>query len=664
MSLHVSRNGRLIARALLAVLLVGVLHWSAAVAETVDLGFGPVIVTEVPESFLAPVSEVEPVIAADPLEMPLVTGPFRTASMLQQTRPAQIQPNIDRISIAPSPLRTGVGRRGAGAPAGAALNLSRYRLRRDYDSGVSLSSRSRSDATLARVATDLGSGIRNARLSVTASTQSRTPNVTGTRLGDSHNSKQPGSGFHWIPARIDLDTSLSKIDSHLVDNVLLIPGPYSTLYGPGFRFLDFELIPSPRYEDGREFHGLSGVTYSHNGDQLSGLQSFWTGDEHSGLRFDYSYRGANDYASGDGDRIASGYQSQTFNLKAGRDFRDGRSLEFALLRLDQSDVEFPGYAFDMDFLVTDAYEIEYIDRNGTLYDQMETEVWYNRTRFEGNAQNPSKRLQFPVLGPEVINYVGTTDVDSLSTGYRSAFQWGGQGDPIRLTVGHDMRFVKQELNEIGSGQKLGFPPPTYANQNSPIPRSFSVNPGLFLEFEETLCCHWIFRSGARIDFVQTDVVDDPAKLQDIGPDGLSYSGIVGTEEFQQEFLLWSLYAGAEHRFSKRLSGTLNLGYAERPPNLTELYAAEPFLLLLQNGVNDVTGDPATSQRETDSVRCDAGLSVGSIPGGAAGIHGVVIRLRHAREHGSDPHGRRRRHRRRRPSQPSLRQHCPCNAGRF
>ena len=36
---------------------------------------------------------------------------------------------------------------------------------------------------------------------------------------------------------------------------------------------------------------------------------------------------------------------------------------------------------------------------------------------------------------------------------------------------------------------------------------------------------------------------------------------------------------------------LAAGYAERPPTLTEMYAAETFMFVLQNGLNTVTGDP-------------------------------------------------------------------------
>ncbi len=337
------------------------------------------------------------------------------------------------------------------------------------------------------------------------------------------------------------------------------------------------------------------MDFNSNGNQFLGQQSIGVAGEHGGIRTNYSHRTGDDYRAGDGSTVAAGYESRELTIAAGHDFGDGRSIELSLLRLDQTDVEFPGYVFDIDFLVTDAYEVAYIDENPFVSDRMATEVWYNRTRFEGDAQNPAKRDQFPLL--DRISYVGNTDVDSLSTGYRQGLTWKPSED-FRFTAGHDLRFIKQELNEIASGTSLGLPIP-FTDQNSPIPRSFSVNPGLFGEYEEDFLQHWTFRTGGRVDFVQTDIVDDPAKLNAVGLDTFpaSYAEIVGTDEYQTDRVLWSLYASLERQWTDKLVGTASLGFAQRPPTLTELYAAQPFLLLLQNGLNNVTGDPRLDEEK-------------------------------------------------------------------
>ncbi len=265
-------------------------------------------------------------------------------------------------------------------------------------------------------------------------------------------------------------------------------------------------------------------------------------------------------------------------------------MELSLLRLDQTGMEFPGYVFDMDYLVTDGYEATHIKDGGLFFDQCETTAWYNRTRFRGNAQNPAKQPFFPLFA--LINYTAQTDVDSMSTGYRQAYSWGTQRDAYRLSIGHDLRFVKQELSEVSNGVSLGLPIP-FVNRNSPIPRSYSVNPGIFLEYEEEFLEDWTYRSGARFDYIETDIVEDAANLAQVGLQTIpaSYAEIVGTNQFNRDFQNFSAFSSLDYKFNRELTQTLSLGYAERSPNLTELYAAQPFMLLLQNGLNNVTGDP-------------------------------------------------------------------------
>jgi outer membrane receptor protein involved in Fe transport len=263
-------------------------------------------------------------------------------------------------------------------------------------------------------------------------------------------------------------------------------------------------------------------------------------------------------------------------------------LEFNYLRLDQTGVEYPGMAFDMDFLVTDGFELGYIAENQTYCDRLAVDAWYNRTRFEGNAQREGKRRQFPFL--DFIRYVGFTDVDSASSGFRAAMTWGEQSD--HLTVGADLRYLKQELNEISSG-RIGFT--IWEDANSPIPRSQYTNPGIFLERVIPVNERLVVTAGARVDFIATQVIDDPEKLAHLGnwPDGLqsSLADILGTDEFNRDFAVWSAYLSGNYELSPNWNLVTAFGHGERPPSLTEFYVAQSFLFLLQNGLNTATGDP-------------------------------------------------------------------------
>jgi outer membrane receptor protein involved in Fe transport len=71
------------------------------------------------------------------------------------------------------------------------------------------------------------------------------------------------------------------------------------------------------------------------------------------------------------------------------------------------------------------------------------------------------------------------------------------------------------------------------------------------------------------------------------------------------------YLAARREINPCWTAELALGYAERPPALTELYAAETFMFVLQNGLNTVTGDPLL--RHERLLQADAGLNFDTGP---------------------------------------------------
>ncbi|MFN7876510.1 MAG: hypothetical protein ACK5PB_14425 [Pirellula sp.] len=437
---------------------------------------------------------------------------------------------------------------------------------------------------------DVGSLIKKSKAALSTSVQAKTPVVSDPRIRGSRAGALAASGSHWVPARSDLDTILSKFDSRQIDSVTIIPGPYSALYGPGFGFTDVRLLESPRYTDRSQWHGSSGAEYKVNGNQFLGQQGVYGGGEDWGARFQYINRFGDDYYAGDRELIPSSYSSQEYLAAFGRDWK-GNSLEVGLIYLDQQDLVFPGYVFDIDNLQTIGTSIRHTSDGYAGWDQITNQIWFNQTDFVGNAQNERKRQFFPVL--DLINYVGFTDVESLSTGYsRKHYVGKMEDDGYEFLLGHDLRFIKQELNEISSGTTLGFPLP-YVNRNSPIPRSYSVNPGLLFEYKNQITENSQVQYGGRVDYVGTDITEEN---QNVAPVGLgffpaSYQNIVGTDDYQRNFGLVSGFTSLTTQVTADITNTLRFGYAERAPNLTELYAAQPFMLLLQNGLNNVTGDP-------------------------------------------------------------------------
>ncbi len=433
-----------------------------------------------------------------------------------------------------------------------------------------------------RTTTDAGSLLSKSNSAAGIGSQKRSPIVTDTIVRGSGAGRTAASGSYWFPARFDLDTMLSKIDSRLIGDMIVIKGPYAARYGPGFSFVDFDLLSSPRYQDGFETHGSTNIDYKTNGEQWYGRQNVWGGDADWGFRAGYGHRTGNDYETGDGTDMPSSYKSRDFNFSIGCDPSPDSHIEFTYLRLDQTDVEFPGQVFDIDFLKTDSFEVKYVLENQCCFDTLTFETWYNATHFKGNAQRSGKRRQIPNL--DEIGFIGFTDVNNMSTGFSLSLDWVGC-DNERLTVGADMRYLKQRLDEIDRAT-VDFDPPNgsfaFGNgefENFPIPKSHSVNPGIFLESEQPISDRLKVKTGGRIDWVNTNATSHVRLMLVSDPGTSDLEEFLGAN-FDQYFNLGSAFVTAEYTLCDHWTASAAGGFAMRPPTMTELYAISPFLTVM------------------------------------------------------------------------------------
>lgn len=473
-----------------------------------------------------------------------------------------------------------------------------------------------SDAPL-RAATDAGNHLGKSPAAPPVWTQQRNPVVSDSRINGSRVGRVAGSGSYWVPARIDLDTMLNKLDSRMLGDVTVIPGPYSVRHGPDFQYFQVDMLPSPRADQWQAGGSTSGE-FKSNGEQWLGRQTVYGADEDWGYRLGYTHRTGNDYQTGGHipEQIATSYNSRAFDLALGKDLSADRHVEFHLLRLDQTNVELPGQAFDLDALVTNGFEVEYIVEDSPFFDQVSFCTWYNDTEFRGNAQGAGKRRVLTFLN--ALSYVGTTHVRGLSTGYR----YEGQleiGDTGDLTVGSDLRFLRQQLDEFSSGLN-GV---NVFSGNSPIPRSVSVNPGLFAQYATGSLESFRFTAGGRLDFVTTEVIDDAAKLASVTLSQVPLSTVLGTSDFDQDFFLGSFFLSGERQLNEITTGFVGAGFAMRPPTLTELYAAQPFMFLLQNGLNAVTGDPLLDPEQLYQVDFGVRVQTDRFRGSARAFHAWI-----------------------------------------
>ena len=228
------------------------------------------------------------------------------------------------------------------------------------------------------------------------------------------------------------------------------------------------------------------------------------------------------------------------DVALGGDLSPDRHVEFHGLRLDQTGVELPGQAFDIDCLGTDGYDVTYVAEDQPYFDRLDA----------GRLVQPhAVRRQRPAAGQtapvSVLRFHRLRRLSPTWIRCPPASGWrrrGASRECGQLTAGVDLRYLKQELNEITSG-RIVFN--IWTDANSPIPESDCVNPGLFVEYAAPLGDQLEdHRRGAASTWRMPDVLDGPCELASLGtastPDApISLADILGSDEFDQTYRLWA-----------------------------------------------------------------------------------------------------------------------------
>jgi outer membrane receptor protein involved in Fe transport len=466
--------------------------------------------------------------------------------------------------------------------------------------------------------------------------QSRSPVVSDTRIRGYRVGQflTVADGGLWFPARLDLDTVLSKFDSHLINNVVVIKGPYSVRYGPGFGVIDITTLGAPRYENGWEVHGSTAAAYKTNGDQFRARQSFWGGEQTWGFRVGYDLMlGTSNYDAGNGQDEPSRYGQRALDVALGFDLSCDSRLDLRFMHVNQQPVELPALLADINKLISDGYTARYVLENQPLFDRLTVDAWYNYTRFGADNLRPSKRVQIPLLNnffnnpafPPVPLFL-QTEGDTISRGFREVMTWGKDKEP-QLSFGVDLSYLSHYINEFDTFT-LTLGDFTFSRlQLFPEPRDHQVDPGLFLDASLPLTNSLLLRAGARTDFVS-------AQIERFPPNGAfnfnqaQYLQIVGQGALTtRHFDLWSAFATGEYKLNDHWTALGGYGFGQRPPFVTELYAFKTFLGVIQNGFNYVLGNADLSAEQAHqldiSLRADYERFRLSLNGFYAWIHNYI-----------------------------------------
>ncbi|HKB41370.1 MAG TPA: TonB-dependent receptor, partial [Gemmataceae bacterium] len=300
------------------------------------------------------------------------------------------------------------------------------------------------------------------------------------------------------------------------------------------------------------------------------------------------------------------------------------------------------------------------------------DVWYNYTGADGNTAQGAKQafLTSFLSGPLNFNRPpgapildrSASNFSESSLGYRAVMGWGDK-DCWQFNVGSDFNYLRNRLVEnirlLQTGfqdPNLGFPDP-FLRQELGIPLSREVDPGLFVDASLPIDKRLTINLGGRADHVFTisrgrqvagniivtpGVQNNPLVAGQIVPaaagavppnvtlpvgltsfDPIIFSSKPFGTDLSREFDLWAAFFAADYKIDEHLTSFLKFGHAERPPTITELYAAGPFVAVLQQGLNRLIGDP--NLRAEKNNQFDIGLlgNYDNVRFGATGFYAFI-----------------------------------------
>ena len=395
--------------------------------------------------------------------------------------------------------------------------------------------------------------------------KARVPGVTGKRIGGMHldpmirglredrlsvmtnGTKIWGGG----PFRMDPPTSLLEVEE--LEAIEVIKGPYSVTRGPSSIGGTINLVTKqPELSPAWYADGSVGSLYASNYNGFATLASVSAGGPSLAFRVSASYRDYQDYDSGDGQRIQSGFQSQSVSgsilwqprthhrLRLSVSRESDRDARFATLplHLEEDDAYLGSVTYTIRKPLPSVHSLEFTGYYNYVHHRMNNEHKPHRPgsgagggRRDGSGPGTMDRTGHPPSHDGHMTGNGHDDGqhmmdDGHDAGHAGhthpvrrivlpldARTFGGRvqanmlpGFGGRLAIGGDVyRLEREGTNHVSflSGAMAGM-----TRYFHVWPDTHIVDGGIFGEYDYRFAPQWRLVVGTRVDFVDAGAKPD------------------------------------------------------------------------------------------------------------------------------------------------------------
>jgi iron complex outermembrane receptor protein len=383
------------------------------------------------------------------------------------------------------------------------------------------------------------------------------------------------------PNRMDAPTS--HINMEDLEKIEIIKGPYSVRYGMHTGGVVNFVSKSPMVSEEFQLNGQLGYFYHSNGNSSDGNINLQISDKKYFIKIFGGMKNFGNYQSGDGTEILSAFKHNSFGAQAAVFLNKHHQLILDWKQSHAKDVLFAALPMDGDFDDSQIGALKYVYKNeGKKINKVELKTFGNWIDHQmSNKRRPNTK---------VLNAVSKLQSQTFGGRGELFFQ---SSEQHQLVFGTDYKMIGKQGNRerevfYNACMDVSFDPPKYFT-DAIWQNSEQKDLGFFVESNWHISEKWYWQSGARIDFVSSDIKEPAADFKMLYP-----------ELGKSNDLAFMANSRLKFYFEEDISLEWSVGYGQRAPELIERYinhltvgmdayeyVGNPMLKMEQNLQNDL-----------------------------------------------------------------------------